>query len=109
MIADPVEPGYKHIVFKPMPAGDLNFVKYYNETSFGKAGISWQKNDDNFSMDITVPVGSKATVYLPFADGKKILESGNPVEKSDEIMLLENENGTQKLSLGSGNYSFTLN
>jgi alpha-L-rhamnosidase len=107
--ADPEEPGYKHIIFRPMPAGDINYTKYINETSYGKAGIIWKKKGEIFSMEVIVPVGCMATVYVPFKEGEKIMENGKPVSRSSKIKILEKENGYQKLSVASGNYQFTLN
>ncbi len=109
MNADPEEPGYKHIIFKPMPAGDITYTEYYNETSYGKAGIIWTKKDGDFSIDVMVPVGCKATVYVPVKEHEKVLESGKTISQSSEIQILEKENGYQKFLVRSGNYKFTLN
>src|SRR5665811_1044536 len=65
MNADENEPGYRHIIFRPQPVDDISFAKYYNNTSFGEAGIYWQKSDDDFSIEVTVPIGCRATVYVP--------------------------------------------
>jgi alpha-L-rhamnosidase len=45
MNTDSSQPGYKHIIFKPQPAGDLTYVKYYNQTPYGEAGIFWKKEN----------------------------------------------------------------
>jgi alpha-L-rhamnosidase len=82
MNADPSQPGYKHIIFKPQPAGDLTYVKYFNETSYGKAGIHWEKKDGQFTMQVEVPVGCSATVYIPLMSEKKLMENGKPVSES---------------------------
>jgi alpha-L-rhamnosidase len=106
MNADPNEPGYKHIIFKPQPAGDLTYVKYFNETSYGKAGIHWEKRDGQFSLKIEVPVGCSATVYVPLMNEKQVMENGNPVSESQDIELLKDENGYKLLKVGSGTYEF---
>lgn len=106
MNADPNQPGYKHIIFKPQPAGDLTYVKYFNETAYGKAGIFWEKEDGQFSMDVTVPVGCSATVYVPLMNDKQVMENGKPVSESKEIELLKDENGFRLLKVGSGTYQF---
>ena len=36
-----------------------------NNTSYGEAGISWKNTGSKFFMDIKVPVGCTATVYVP--------------------------------------------
>ena len=54
----------------------------------------------------TVPVGSTATVFLP---GKNITEGSLPVIESEGVSLLNYENGTSVIKIGSGNYSFIIN
>ena len=43
MNVDPAQPGYRHIIVKPQPAGDLSFVSYANETPLGKASVRWKR------------------------------------------------------------------
>gem|GEM_PF-5890028 len=63
--ADPQKPGYRHIFFRPQPVDAMESVTYTNNTPYGKAGISWNNTRNSFVMDITVPVGCRATVYVP--------------------------------------------
>lgn len=69
MNPDPDSPGYKHIIFKPQPAGEITFASYSNLTPFGTAAISWKKADGWLTTEVIVPVGSTATVYLPAESG----------------------------------------
>ncbi|MCK5371935.1 MAG: hypothetical protein KAQ62_25415, partial [Cyclobacteriaceae bacterium] len=77
MKADPMQPGYRHIIFQPQFVDDLNFVTYSNITPYGEAGITWKQKDGKYTMDITVPVGSEATIYVPVDDINKLKEDGN--------------------------------
>jgi alpha-L-rhamnosidase len=106
MNTDPNEPGYKHIIFKPQPAGDLTFVKYYNQTSYGDAGIHWEKENGQFLIQVTVPVGCTATVYVPFQNDKSITENGKPIKNLKEIKVLGEEDNYQVFSVNSGNFKF---
>ena len=65
MNPDPEKPGYKHIIFRPMPPEDITFASYSNLTPYGTAAISWKKDKESMTMDVTVPVGSTATVWVP--------------------------------------------
>ena len=76
MQADPQNPGYRHIIFRPQPVADMEYVNYLNRTPLGEAGIAWRKGTGRFSAEITVPVGSTATVYLPAGSRKAVRESG---------------------------------
>jgi alpha-L-rhamnosidase len=106
MNADPEKPGYRHIIFKPQPAGDLTYAKYYNETSYGEAGIFWKKGNGQFSLEVTVPVGCTAAVYIPLKSGGTVLEGGDLVTKSTEIKILGTDESYQIFSVNSGKYSF---
>jgi len=108
MNADPENPGYRHIIFKPQTVGDISFAKYYNNTSFGEAGIFWTKDDDLFSMEISVPVGSYATVYVPVSKNQNITESSKSIMNSDIINRIGNEEGHVIFTVKSGNYKFEV-
>jgi alpha-L-rhamnosidase len=109
MNTDPGQPGYKHIIFKPMPAGDISFTKYFNETSYGNAGIFWQKENDRFSMEVTVPVGCSATVFVPVKHEETILENGKKIVENADLKPLGEEDGYKKFMVKSGRYIFTSN
>ncbi len=108
MIADPGEPGYRHIIFRPQPAGDLTFVKYFNNTPFGQAGIYWIKENDRFSTNITVPVGSHATVFLPGDENSTLTENNNDLSDQDFVKYYEWKNGYHEVKVESGKYQFIV-
>jgi alpha-L-rhamnosidase len=108
MNADSEKPGYRHIIFKPQPAGDLTFVKYSNQTSYGETGISWKKSNEEFSMEIDVPVSSSATVYVPAEEGKTVFENGVSPTESKDIHFMGEENGYQLFVVKSGKYNFVV-
>ena len=75
MSADENNPGYRHIIFKPMPCGDVTWAEYSNVTPYGKAGIRWDLEpavengaSGAIKVAVTVPVGCTATLTMP--DGK---------------------------------------
>jgi alpha-L-rhamnosidase len=109
MNPDENEPGYRHIIFRPKPAGDLTFASYSNITPYGKAGISWGKNGDKFLAVITVPVGSRATVHIPASDASRVSENGKKITDSREFIFKGMENGYAIFTVGSGIYNFESN
>lgn len=106
MNADPEVPGYRHIIFRPQPVDELKFVKYFNLTTYGEAGIYWKNENQQFSMEVTVPIGSHATVYVPVRKGNQITEGGNLISTSDDVRLLREEEGYQVFAVKSGKYQF---
>lgn len=67
MNADPSRPGYRHIVFRPVPPDSLTFARYDKATPYGEASIEWRRTDGRFEMTVQVPVGCTATVWVPGA------------------------------------------
>jgi alpha-L-rhamnosidase len=106
MNTDPLLPGYRNIIFKPRPAGDITFVSYSNETPNGIAAVSWKKNNDSFKLNITVPVGSTATVCVPASNAKNVTEGGKEIIDKRNVSFLKMENGYAIFTTGSGVYSF---
>lgn len=108
MQADPNEPGYKHIVFRPQPVPELDRVAYFLQTPYGKAGLEWKQEKDRFTVDILVPPGSHATVYVPAKKGCTVLESGR---KPSESPFLQEKGWTDSYAVfetASGKYQFTV-
>jgi alpha-L-rhamnosidase len=106
MNTDPSQPGYRNIIFKPQPAGDVTFATYANETPYGRAAINWKKSGSAFKLDIEVPVGSTATVYVPASKAEEVTESGKKIKNDDVIRFEKMGNGYAIFTVGSGKYSF---
>lgn len=62
---DPDKPGFKHIIFRPYPLGDLKWVEAEHESIYGTVKSSWKKSGDSFRLEVTVPVNCTATVSVP--------------------------------------------
>lgn len=108
MNADPDQPGYRHIIFKPQPVDELDFVTYSNNTSFGEAGITWRNKADQLFMDITIPVGSKATVYVPSGDVNSLKENGHSINQSKGVHFVSSDKDMITLDVESGKYEFQV-
>ena len=108
MNTDLNEPAYRHIIFRPQPVDDMSFAKYYNNTSYGEAGIFWEKENDKFSMEITIPVGSYATVYVPAKQNQQVFESGKTVLNSEFVKSIGDKQGYKIFSVNSGTYEFNV-
>ncbi|WP_127503349.1 family 78 glycoside hydrolase catalytic domain [Actinoplanes solisilvae] len=60
----PAEPGYRRIEVRPLPTGELTFAKARHLTPYGEASVSWRRSEGELRLDVTVPVGTTATVHL---------------------------------------------
>ena len=84
MQADPAEPGYRHIIIRPTPVGDLTWASYETETPQGKASVFWKIKNGIFILKVLVPDGSHASVYLP---GEEIAEETGPGRHTFKVKL----------------------
>jgi alpha-L-rhamnosidase len=106
MNTDPQFPGYKHIIFRPMPVDGITSAEYSNLTNYGISAIKWNKEDGKFMLNIEVPVGSTATVYVPADDRKTVTESGKTIRKNKGVSFSRMESGYAVYNVGSGRYQF---
>ena len=106
MNTDPEDPGYHHIIFRPEPAGDLTSCSYSNLTQFGNASVDWKKENGKFILNITVPVGSSATVYVPSSSGKDVTEGGKKISGKSQVNFKAQEDGYAVYTVPSGKYFF---
>lgn len=103
--ADIEIPGYKHIIFRPQPVDELDYVKYLNNTVYGEAGIIWTNQPDRFTMDIRVPVGSSATVFVPASGAESVRENGRAPDPA-EVKFIRMEGDYAVYTVKSGKYLF---
>jgi alpha-L-rhamnosidase len=75
---DPLNPGYRHIIFRPRPGGSITWAKASLETPQGEVAIHWKKNGESLEVNLTIPKGAKATFAPPpgFSGGKKKFSQG---------------------------------
>ena len=69
--ADPAEPGFKHIVMKPVPDKRLGRLDAEYHSAAGLVKSAWRYEGDKCIWDFTIPEGAKASVTLPGQTGSK--------------------------------------
>lgn len=104
--SDQQEPGYKHIIIKPYPPKAINYASYSTRTPFGQAAVSWEKQNNTFKMDVEIPVGSCATVYLPVISGKTVKECRSGIKQAKGVKYNGIQDGYAVMEVSSGKYCF---
>ena len=74
--ADPAEPGFKHIIMKPVPDKRLGHLDACYKSAAGEIKSSWKYEGDTWTWTFTVPEGATATVTLPGETESKDYEAG---------------------------------
>ena len=103
---DPRQPGFKHVVMRPEPVGDLRWVRASYKSVYGKIASDWKITDGKFVWNITIPPNMTATVYVPAKREATVTEGGEPAEQSPGLKFLRHEGGAAVFSAVSGQYSF---
>ena len=57
-------------------------------------------------MQVIVPVGSEATVYVPLRKNKQITENDQPINDTGDLKLIREEPDYMVFAVKSGNYQF---
>ena len=74
--SDPADPGFKHIIMKPVPNKRLRSVKAVYKSAAGEIKSSWHYEGDTWVWVFTIPEGAKASVTLPGEEVAKEYVSG---------------------------------
>lgn len=97
----PLEAGWKSFMVKPQ-LSTLKYVETSNETIAGRVAVKVTKTGEGMEMNLSVPDGSEAVVYIP-SEEKKVIVNG-------KRMNSKLKDGNYNLfKLKSGDYSISAN
>ncbi len=98
---DPQRPGFKHIILRPRPVGDLKWVRAAHRSMYGEIKSAWKTDGEKLRWDVTVPPNTTATAYVPTSGAAAAI----PRQKSG-MKLLRRDVGALVYELLPGSYSF---
>ena len=104
--AAPAEPGYRHIILRPYPVDGLENVHYSYRTPYGTVLSDLTQTSEGSTLKVTVPVGSRATLYLPTNQRGNISESNRPLREAKGVTMQGGADGCTILQLEQGSYTF---
>lgn len=96
---NPAAPGFKQILLKPQPAGDLTWAKGSYTTVHGEIVSDWKIENGKFIYHIRIPANTTAVINIPS-------NSASVIEQGKERQGVQYENGYAILQVGSGDYTF---
>jgi alpha-L-rhamnosidase len=103
---DPQGVGFKRIIIRPRVVGELRWVRAEHKSMYGLIESCWRKENNKFTLEVTIPVNTTATVFVPARDADSVLESGQPVSEVKTVRFLRMKDGNAVFSVGSGRYKF---
>ena len=103
---DEKQPGFKHFILRPAPVGDLNWAKTKYESIRGPIVSDWRIEDDQFKLNVTIPVNTTATVSIPADSVDAVQEGSKLARKSEGVRFLRMEGRSALFEVASGEYRF---
>jgi alpha-L-rhamnosidase len=103
----PTGPGFVTFDVAPPTAG-LDWALGTVPTPCGTISVAWRQAtpaEPRFSVDVTVPANSTATLTVASNGLAGITESGQPIHRVKGVRLLGLNGGTARLQLGSGTFA----
>jgi alpha-L-rhamnosidase len=91
-------PGFHHIVIAPQLSPMMTSTKAEYESAYGTIKTSWRSTAAGFSLDVTIPANTSATVAVPVAAGQGVYEDGK--------LLSEYGIASAPLQVSAGTYHF---
>jgi hypothetical protein len=100
-------PGFKRILIRPQPVGDLTWAKGSYASVHGRIESRWERRGNKFTLGVVIPANVSATVFLPATSANHVKESGRIVSDQKDVAFLHMEGGRAVFKVGSGRYEFT--
>ncbi len=104
--SDLSNPGYKEIIMKPYPVGNLKFVKASYLSMYGLIKSEWHIRGSKFNWEISIPANTTATIYVPAEKEGDVTESGKEASSAEGVKFVKLENSRAVYEIGSGSYHF---
>jgi len=100
-------PPFKHILIRPRPGGGLTWAKAKYHSVHGMIETDWKIVGADFRLNVSLPVNTAATVWLPIAATGEIHEGRRPAEDAEGVRLVRRDGTNTMVRVGSGHYEFS--
>jgi len=98
--------GFDRIIIRPQVVGDLTWVNGSYKSVRGTIASEWRVENDTLYLNVTVPVNTTATIYVPARDIDGVSETGRMAAEAD-VKSVRMEGAAAVFEVGSGKYTFT--
>ena len=99
---DLARPGFKNIIIRPNPVGDLTWAKAWHQSLYGRIECHWERDGGTFTLSVSIPANCTADVWLPAGVVGRVVMNGKIVS-----CKRTSSSGRRVAKVGSGSYRFT--
>ena len=85
---DPAGPGFRRVVIRPQPVGDLTWAEAAYESIRGPIRVRWEREAGRFILQVSIPPNAQATVHVPTDQGGDVMEGGTAAHESPGVSFL---------------------
>jgi alpha-L-rhamnosidase len=78
--SDGKSPGFQHFLIKPAVVGNLTFARASYRSIHGDIVSDWRIEKGEFRLNVTIPPGTTATVFLPGKAGIEVAAGAHSFE-----------------------------
>ncbi len=93
--------GFRQIRIQPAVDPSLTWAKGTYDSLAGPIRCRWERSGDSLVVDVTIPANAEADIVLPVGEHGEVHEGG-------AVVHAELEGGVARLSVGSGDWTFTV-
>jgi alpha-L-rhamnosidase len=103
---DPAAPGYRHAIIAPHVGGGLTSARTALQTGYGLLVTDWHVDGKAFTLNVTVPPNTTASITMPGATVDRVTESGTAVRGAAGVRQVVQRGSDVVVEVGSGSYAF---
>jgi len=103
---DPAAPGFQHIIIRPQPVGNLKWAKASYDSVRGQISSYWKHEGNSFTLHVSLPPGTIATVQLPSRALERVTESGMTLQYMKGVTPVLQAGDRSVIRIPSGVYDF---
>jgi alpha-L-rhamnosidase len=109
--------GYRHILIRPRPPTPgsnpdqtpIHAVNAHYDSINGRIASAWTLGGGTFTLDVTVPANTTASVFLPAATAERTSEGGAPLATTIAgIRSFAAADNALKVEVAAGTYRFVV-
>jgi alpha-L-rhamnosidase len=104
---DESRPGYKHFFLRPQFTTRLSYLKTSLDSPYGMIRSAWERSGDRFTLKLTVPPNTTATLELRGGSGKALRKSHRNITPNKGVLLEIRDDAIDFYELVAGDYTFT--